>query len=315
MNEYHRDVSDEELLSDMKWVASELKTDSLTAREYQEHGHYSPSTIRRRFGSWIAAMNLCNMKPNTFQTSAALAGHEHQFVNTDDLLADIKRVALLLEKEAISSLEYGEHGIYSRSLCHKRFATWNEALKHAGLKPSERILNQRLDDEDMLKEIERMWIKLGRQPTASDMKAGISHYSLHAYAEHFGGWRGALQAFVKYINEEDPIAEYNSEGEPVTEVAVVKKRAIRNNNDNVISSPIDTPCHKTPRDVNYRLRFKVMQRDNFKCCLCGKSPAKDPSIELHVDHIYPWARGGETVMDNLQTLCSVCNLGKSDLVP
>ena len=259
-------------------------------------------------------MNLCNMKPNTFQTSAALAGHEHQSVSTDDLLADIKRVALLLEKETISSLEYGEHGIYSRDVCHRRFATWNEALKQAGLKPFEKISNRRLDDEDMLKEIERIWIKLGRQPTASDMKAGISHYSLHAYAEHFGGWRGALQAFVKYINEDDPIAEYSREDEPAKKVVVIEKRAAKNNNNNVISSPINPLRHKTPRDVNYRLRFKVMQRDNFKCCLCGKSPAKDPSIELHVDHIFPWAKGGETVMDNLQTLCSVCNWGKSDLV-
>lgn len=43
------------------------------------------------------------------------------------------------------------------------------------------------------------------------------------------------------------------------------------------------------------------------------SPAKDSTVELHVDHIIPWAKGGETVMDNLQTLCSKCNWGKSDM--
>lgn len=46
-----------------------------------------------------------------------------------------------------------------------------------------------------------------------------------------------------------------------------------------------------PRDVNLRLRFKVMQRDNFKCCICGKSPATNPDIELHIDHIVPWSKG------------------------
>ena len=51
----------------------------------------------------------------------------------------------------------------------------------------------------------------------------------------------------------------------------------------------------------------------FTCKICGASPAKDPNVELHVDHIKPWAKGGETVLDNLQTLCSKCNLGKSDL--
>ncbi len=72
--------------------------------------------------------------------------------------------------------------------------------------------------------------------------------------------------------------------------------------------------HTTRRDVSVSMRFQVFKRDNFKCCICGASPAKDPSIELHIDHIIPWSKGGETVMDNLQTLCSRCNLGKSDSV-
>jgi len=61
------------------------------------------------------------------------------------------------------------------------------------------------------------------------------------------------------------------------------------------------------------MRFKILKRDNFKCCACGSSPAKDPSVELHVDHIIPWSKGGETIIDNLQTLCSKCNLGKGDM--
>ena len=70
--------------------------------------------------------------------------------------------------------------------------------------------------------------------------------------------------------------------------------------------------HKTKREISVRLRYKVLKRDNFKCCACGASPAKDPSVELHIDHIVPWSKGGETTIDNLQTLCSRCNLGKSD---
>ena len=60
--------------------------------------------------------------------------------------------------------------------------------------------------------------------------------------------------------------------------------------------------------------YQVLKRDNFKCCACGASPAKDPAVELHIDHIIPWSRGGETTPENLQTLCSRCNLGKSDLL-
>ena len=71
--------------------------------------------------------------------------------------------------------------------------------------------------------------------------------------------------------------------------------------------------HRTSRAVSDSLRYKVLKRDNFKCCACGASPAKDPSVELHIDHIIPWSKGGETELDNLQVLCSKCNLGKSDM--
>ena len=81
------------------------------------------------------------------------------------------------------------------------------------------------------------------------------------------------------------------------------------------SKPTDkhtkTPGHS--RFVSDKLRYQVLKRDNFKCCACGASPAKDPSVELHIDHIIPWAKGGKTTADNLQTLCSKCNLGKGDI--
>jgi len=70
---------------------------------------------------------------------------------------------------------------------------------------------------------------------------------------------------------------------------------------------------KTSRDPSLRLRFKVMLRDNFTCQQCGASPAKQLGVELHVDHIFPWSKGGDTTLENLQTLCSNCNLGKSNV--
>ena len=69
---------------------------------------------------------------------------------------------------------------------------------------------------------------------------------------------------------------------------------------------------KSTRAISDKLRYQVLKRDNFKCCACGASPAKDPSVELHIDHIIPWSKGGESTLKNLQTLCSKCNIGKSD---
>ncbi|WP_349257294.1 HNH endonuclease [Novimethylophilus sp.] len=55
--------------------------------------------------------------------------------------------------------------------------------------------------------------------------------------------------------------------------------------------------------------------ETVTCCACGASPAISLGVELHVDHIVPWSKGGETVLENLQTLCSMCNLGKSNVHP
>lgn len=72
---------------------------------------------------------------------------------------------------------------------------------------------------------------------------------------------------------------------------------------------------KKPGDyVNLRLRQEVLERDMFTCQQCGHS-SKDKygdgeQVKLEVDHILPLAEGGQTIVGNLQTLCSRCNAGK-----
>ncbi len=62
--------------------------------------------------------------------------------------------------------------------------------------------------------------------------------------------------------------------------------------------------------MNDDIRYNVLKRDNYTCQICGAT-VKD-GVKLHVDHIIPVAKGGKTVMSNLQTLCERCNMGKSD---
>lgn len=57
--------------------------------------------------------------------------------------------------------------------------------------------------------------------------------------------------------------------------------------------------------MNDKLRYKILERDGFKCCLCGRS-AKD-GVKLHVDHVIPLIKGGKTVENNLRTVCNLCS--------
>ncbi|MGI8556164.1 MAG: HNH endonuclease [Pyrinomonadaceae bacterium] len=63
--------------------------------------------------------------------------------------------------------------------------------------------------------------------------------------------------------------------------------------------------------VRAGLWWSVLARDNWTCCSCGRS-SKEEGITLEVDHILPRSKGGSNDIDNLQTLCKKCNIGKSN---
>ncbi len=58
------------------------------------------------------------------------------------------------------------------------------------------------------------------------------------------------------------------------------------------------------------MRWRVFQRDHWKCVACGRG--SHDGIILHVDHILPRSKGGRDCFENFQTLCNVCNGGKSN---
>ena len=60
------------------------------------------------------------------------------------------------------------------------------------------------------------------------------------------------------------------------------------------------------------LRKEVFKRDNYTCKECGAK--KSEGATLHIDHIIPISKGGTDELSNLQTLCSDCNLNKSNII-
>ncbi|MGO9179948.1 MAG: HNH endonuclease [Candidatus Limnocylindrales bacterium] len=82
------------------------------------------------------------------------------------------------------------------------------------------------------------------------------------------------------------------------------------------STPLGLGAGRARDPLPAQLRFRVLQRDGFRCRYCGR-PGSAPGVVLHVDHIVPLAAGGVTRENNLRTACEECNLGKSTraLVP
>ena len=62
------------------------------------------------------------------------------------------------------------------------------------------------------------------------------------------------------------------------------------------------------KSLSSKKRFAILERDNFTCQYCGATP---PDAVLQVDHITPFALGGDNETDNLITSCRTCNNGKA----
>jgi hypothetical protein len=167
-------------------------------------------------------------------------------------------------------------------------SSWHRALERGGL-----VKNRNINppEEELFSNLAALWTRLGRQPRMSDLTSRSSRVSADSYKRRFGGWRNALEAFVQWANA----------GKAVSQASIGAA------NGSALGPP------RGPREPSLRLRFLVMRRDSFKCCCCGHSPATNPAVELNVDHIKAWAEGGLTVLENLQTLCTKYNSGKSNL--
>lgn len=284
LNEFHRNVSEDEMINDLKRVASKLRKNAVTASEYNKYGKFHPDTLRRRFGSWFKMLS-----------KAGLEKTRTLGLTDEELLADLINVSEKIKKDSVTTAEYEQHGKYSKSSFSYHFGTWFKALEKAGLKKTR---NYGITNEEYFENLEEVWIKLGRQPKYNDMQKPLSKYVAGAYEQRFGTWRKALERFIEYINKEEVVTQAEVEEKPIINPPIKIQNSLK---------------HKTKRNISSRLRFIIMKRDNFKCINCGRSPATDSKIILHVDHKIAYSNDGETIPDNLQTLCSICNIGKSNL--
>ena len=210
--------------------------------------------------------------------------HDRRDISDEDLLSDLRRVASENSEQQVKQRTYKDHGKYGVTTVIRRFGSWNAAVAAAGL---ETTVERNVPDEKLFLALYDLWVSLGRQPSYSEVQKPACLFHVATYERRFGSWRQALEAFVSYANAEDMAAP------TATEIA-------------------GTVLRRSSRCPDLRLRFKVLQRDHFRCCACGASPSVTPGVVLEVDHIKPWSKGGETVIENLQTLCFSCNQGKTN---
>lgn len=279
----NRGAPDQVLLDDLRRVAALLGKGSVPRNDYDKQGRFHSKTLVKRFGSWNAAL-----------ARAALEVRKPNNLSKEAVIEDLRRVAEKLRKKSVTVEEYRDFGRFTEGPFRRLFGGWVAALEAAGLEASEGFRRPNTVEE-LHQNLEAVWRAVGRQPKQSDMHMPLSRIGHDAYCRRFGSWRKALEAFVAYANGD------TDKGAPPAQPTATAS-----------SSVVEAP-QRTSKTVTWRLRFMVMRRDGFRCQQCGRSPATTPGIVLVIDHSHPWSKGGETVYDNLRTLCEACNGGKSDL--
>jgi len=274
----NRNASDEELFEDLLRVARKLGLQSITMRDYNKIGRFHSATIANRFGGWNIALE-----------KAGLETGKQSNISNEELIADIKRVALEIAPLKLTQNLYNEKGKYTSQTIRERFG-WNRALRNLNLE----IYNVNITEKELFVNLEKVWINLGRVPGRRDMVKPLSKYSETPYRNRYGSWRKALEAFVDYINSDSK--EVLDADEIVPDISESEKGEV-------------TYRHKTKRDISDRLKVRVLIRDGNKCKLCGITVTGE---NIHFDHIKPWSKRGETVVENIQVLCAKHNLAKGD---
>lgn len=277
------EYTDEALLAELRRVADALKGQRMTIERFNSMARVHSTTLRYRFGSWTAALDKAGI-------SEAIAPR-FRVLSREAVLQALREFAAENPGQSVTEKVIAARLRLHRGAIVRRLGKWESLLAEVGLTPVP--LGRRYTDEECFENILALWTHYGRQPIFGELKRPPSTVGPKAYVRRWGGWRAALAAFVKRVNEPgaSPPQPTSRKREPEIQV----------------STEVDT---STPRSISLALRYRVLLRDNFRCVTCGASPAKDGSVELHVDHIHPWSRGGRNVEENLRTLCFKCNLGK-----
>jgi hypothetical protein len=211
-----------------------------------------------------------------------------------ELLDELRSVARTVGRPAITADDLRQHASVGVDAVRNRFGSLKAAFRAAGL--VETAHGRRYTDDECFENLLRVWIHYGRPPMHREMNLPPSEVGPKAYTARWKTWNKTLHAFVERVNAD------------VEENITTPSVDVTESRPRLSQTVID---ERDRRDIRLGLRYTVLKRDNFKCVLCGRSPALTLGLELHVDHDKPFSRGGKTEIANLRTLCKDCNLGKS----
>ncbi len=294
-------ATDKDIFDEIHRVDRIVNKAFLSSRDFDKHSKIHSSTLRRRFRtSWRCVLEKAGLGQKysgPSSISEKVRQKSSRYLTNEQILNELRRIANLVGRKQITTQDLHTHSqIIGPKILTSRFGSWRAGVEQAGLEVSN--FGLRWTDDEYFENLLNVWTHHGRQPTYREMNLPPSEITNQGYRHHFGGWRRALEAFATKMNRVET---------PGTEETLQKDEPqIRENIKRHSVSMEDT------RTIPSGLRYKVLSRDRFMCVRCGDNPPANSTCRLHIDHITPFSKGGKTALDNLQTLCMNCNLGKGN---
>ncbi len=201
----------------------------------------------------------------------------------ESIAAELRRISKATGKRTLTKEDINEHGRLCAKTVMDKFGTLRNAHKAAKLVPG---VFMRATDQELLKMVVDLWTitnkKFGRSPLTEECRKYGLPVSAQTISARFGSWHRALMAASKMVTH--PPKPEKKGSAKTTEMAAAKKKRL---------------------PISVRRRFLVFQRDGYTCQMCKRRGG-----ELQLDHVIPVSRNGSDNLENLQTLCRDCNLGK-----
>ncbi len=238
-----------------------------------------------------------------------LRRHQRNKIPRQKITEELEKVAKIFHYTDFKVSDFEEAAGMSADTVTREFGNWEKALNFLAASLKEKGIEMqvrkrgRFTTQELFDEMERIWIKVGHHPSRNEWEAAGAKISHDTYDRYFKSWQNACLQFI----------EYKSSGAVTTDIDLPKGEISQTTNEagEHLKSNYKVKIENV-RTISLSLRLKVLNRDSFRCVFCGKSPATDLGTKLHIDHIIPFSKGGKSGVENLQTLCFACNIGKSD---
>ena len=202
-----------------------------------------------------------------------------------DLIESLEVYAKLKNYEYFSTTEYDK---WNEKIAHSetfvnRFGSWNKALRIIGIEGGR---ERKYTIEELIENLENIWKEIKFPPGKRQLAKYGKKISEQPYKRNWGSVKSACEQIALFHDGK------------ITREQLLLKSKTKNERSTI------------PLNV----RWIVLKRDNYTCKKCGRSPGKDQTTELEIDHIMPVAKNCSKDISNLDKLFHDCNQFKKDRI-